>query len=137
MEVTDLPAVNASLNLLATVFLSLGYWQIRRGETQRHRVCMLCACVASMAFLASYLVYHWQVGSVAFTGRGWIRPVYFSILISHIVLAIVIVPLAALTLFRAWRGAFDRHRSIARWTWPLWMYVSVTGIVVYWMLYHG
>ncbi len=137
MDVADLPAVNASLNSLATVFLSLGYFHIRRGETQRHKACMLCACVASTAFLGSYLVYHWQVGSVAYTGQGWIRPVYFSILVSHIVLAIVIVPLASLTLFRAWRGAFDRHRRIARWTWPLWMYVSVTGIVIYWMLYHG
>ena len=137
MDITDAPTVNASLNLLATVFLSFGYWNIRRGRIHRHKVCMLCACATSMVFLASYLAYHWQVGSVAFTGQGWIRPVYFSILISHIILAIVIVPLVAITLWRAFRGAFDDHRRIARWTWPLWVYVSVTGIVVYLMLYHG
>lgn len=137
MDIADAPKVNAGLNLLATVFLCLGYWNIRRGRARRHKVCMLCACVTSLAFLTSYVTYHWQVGSVPFTGQGWIRPVYFSILISHIVLAIVIVPLVAITLLRAWREAFDLHRRIARWTLPLWTYVSVTGIVVYLMLYHG
>ena len=98
---------------------------------------MLCAFGASLAFLTSYLVYHWQVGSVPFPGQGWIRPVYFSILISHVVLAIVVLPLAVVTLRRAWRGNFDRHRALARWTWPIWMYVSVTGVIIYGMLYHG
>ncbi len=135
MAVTDLPTLNASLNLFATLCLACGYYWIRRGNISRHRLCMLGACLASAAFLTGYLVYHWQVGSVPFTGQGWIRSVYFVVLISHIVLAIVIVPLAATTLLRAWRGAFDRHRQIARWTWPLWMYVSVTGVVIYWMLY--
>ena len=137
MDFTDLPALNASLNSVAAVFLTLGYVFIRRGDMQRHRFCMLCACGASVAFLASYLVYHWQVGSVPFTGLGWVRPVYFSILLSHIVLAVVILPLAATTLLRAWRGDYSRHRAIARWTWPLWMYVSLTGVAIYLMLYHG
>ena len=136
MDFTDLPALNASLNSVAAVLLTLGYVFIRRGDMQRHKACMLCACGVSTAFLASYLVYHWQVGSVPFTGRGWVRPVYFSILLSHIVLAIVILPLAATTLLRAWRGDYDRHRAIARWTWPLWMYVSLTGVAIYLMLYH-
>lgn len=135
MALTDLPAVNASLNLLATLWLSCGYYWIRRRNIERHRVCMLGACVTSGAFLTSYLVYHWNVGSVPFTGQGWIRSVYFVLLTSHIILAIVVVPLGLATILRAWRGDFDRHRRIARWTWPLWMYVSVTGIVVYWMLY--
>ena len=136
MDFTDLPAINASLNSVAAVLLTLGYVFIRRGDMQRHRACMLCACGVSTAFLASYLVYHWQVGSVPFTGQGWVRPVYFSILLSHIVLAIVILPLAATTLLRAWRGDYGRHRAIARWTWPLWMYVSLTGVAIYLMLYH-
>lgn len=137
MEFSDLPMLNACLNLVATAFLAAGYTWIRRGDMRRHRASMVCACAASAAFLTSYLVYHWQVGSVPYTGQGWIRPVYFAILISHIVLATVIVPLVALTLLRAARGNFERHRRIARWTWPLWMYVSVTGVVIYWMLYHG
>ncbi|MDE0105892.1 MAG: DUF420 domain-containing protein [Bryobacterales bacterium] len=137
MAVTDLPTLNASLNLLAAVLLALGYASIRRGDVRRHRACMLAACAVSVAFLASYSVYHWQVGSVAYTGQGWIRPVYFAILISHILLAMASVPLVASTLWRAWRGAFRAHRRIARWTFPSWMYVSVTGVIVYWMLYHG
>lgn len=137
MEFEDLPTLNAALNLTAAAFLSAGYFWIRRGDSGRHRACMLGACLASAAFLASYLVYHWQVGSVPFTRQGWIRPVYFSILISHIVLAVAIVPIVALTLARALRGAFPAHRRIARWAWPLWMYVSVTGVVIYWMLYQS
>ena len=137
MEVTDLPALNAGLNLFATVLLALGYFFIRRGERERHKFAMLAACVTSTAFLTSYLIYHWHVGSVPFTGQGWIRPVYFAILISHIVLAAVILPLATVTVALAWRGNLDRHRRIAKWTWPLWMYVSVTGIVIYLALYHG
>ena len=96
---------------------------------------MVAACVGSAAFLTSYLIYHWQVGSVPFEKQGWIRPVYFTILISHIVLAITIVPLVVITLTRAFGGAFERHRRIAVWTWPLWMYVSATGVLVYCMLY--
>ena len=137
MEVTDLPTLNAGLNLLAAVLLALGYFFIRRGEREFHKRAMLAACVVSTAFLTSYLIYHWHVGSVPFTGEGWTRPVYFAILISHIVLAMVILPLALVTVAMAWRGNLDRHRRIAKWTWPLWMYVSVTGIVIYLALYHG
>lgn len=137
MEFADLATVNAGLNGLALTFLASGFYWIRRGDIRRHKVSMLCACVTSALFLTSYLIYHWQVGSVPYTGRGWVRPVYFAILISHIGLAALIVPLAAVTLTRALRGSFERHRQIARWTWPVWMYVSVTGIVIYWMLYHG
>ena len=137
MEFTDLATVNAGLNALALTFLASGFFWIRRGDISRHKVSMLCACATSALFLASYLIYHWQVGSVPFTGEGWVRPVYFAILISHIVLASLIGPLAAVTVARALRGSFERHRRIARWTWPIWMYVSVTGIVIYWMLYQG
>ena len=96
---------------------------------------MTSAFVTSCLFLTSYLIYHYYVGSVPFTKQGWIRPVYFTIMITHIVLAAAIVPLALITLYRAWREQFDRHRRIARWTWPIWMYVSVTGVAIYWMLY--
>jgi uncharacterized membrane protein YozB (DUF420 family) len=135
MEIRDLPALNATLNSLSTVLLSCGYYFIRRRQIERHRLCMTLAFACSCAFLACYLVYHYNVGSVPFTGQGWIRPVYFTILITHIVLAATIVPLALITLYRAWRARFDQHRRIARWTWPLWMYVSVTGVVIYLMLY--
>ena len=100
-----------------------------------HRLCMLSAFATSSLFLISYLTYHYQVGSVPFQGRGWIRFVYFAILISHTILAAAIVPLVLLTLARALRGRFDRHKRIARWTLPLWLYVSITGVIVYWMLY--
>ena len=135
MEVHDLPALNATLNALATVLLSAGYLFIRRRQIDRHRFCMIGAFSVSCLFLASYLVYHYHVGSVPFTKHGWIRPVYFTILITHIVLAAAIVPLALVTLSRALNERFDRHRAIARWTLPLWLYVSVTGVVIYWMLY--
>lgn len=137
MELTHLPTVNAGLNVLATTFLAFGYVWIRRGDMRRHRACMLAACGMSAAFLVSYVIYHWNVGSVPYQGEGWLRTVYFSILISHIVLAIAIVPLVAVTLLRALRGSYRRHRRIARWALPIWMYVSVTGVVIYLMLYHG
>jgi uncharacterized membrane protein YozB (DUF420 family) len=132
---SDLPALNAGLNSLATVLLLAGYRQIRRRNIAAHRACMVAAFCVSTLFLISYLVYHAQVGSVPFRRHGWIRPVYFTILITHIVLAAAIVPLALVTLWRAWRERFDRHRAIARWTLPLWLYVSVTGVVIYVMLY--
>lgn len=137
MQVTDLPTLNACLNLVATVFLALGYYWIRRGDMRRHKAFMLAACGASAAFLTSYVIYHLHAGSVPFTGQGWVRPLYFSILISHVILAMAIVPLVALTVLRALRGSFESHRRIARWAWPLWMYVSVTGVLIYLMLYHG
>ncbi len=135
MDVGDLPALNASLNLFSALLLGCGYYFIRRREVGRHRFCMVAAFVVSCFFLASYLAYHYHAGSVPFTKQGWIRPLYFTILITHIILAAAIVPLALVTLYRAWRERFDRHRQIARWTLPIWMYVSVTGVVIYWMLY--
>ena len=135
LEVTDLPEVNATLNAIAALLLTIGYIYIRRGQTQEHRLCMLAAFATSALFLASYLVYHFNVGSVAVPGQGTIRTGYFTILISHIILAIAILPMAIVTLLRALRGQFESHRRLAKWTLPLWLYVSVTGVVVYWMLY--
>lgn len=135
MTVTDLPTLNASLNALATVLLTAGWYFIRTRQRNAHRLCMLMAVGVSAAFLTSYLIYHYYVGSVAFTGTGAIRVVYFTILISHVVLAAAIVPMILMSLSRALSSRFDQHRRIARWTMPLWLYVSVTGVVVYWMLY--
>ena len=134
-EATDLPAVNATLNGVSAVLLATGYVFIRRRRIDAHRRCMLAAFATSTLFLVSYLVYHYNVGSVPFTRQGPIRAVYFATLISHIVLAAIILPLALVTLHRALRGRFARHAAIARWTLPIWLYVSVTGIAVYWMLY--
>ena len=134
-EVTELPAVNATLNAISALLLVTGNILIRRGQAQEHRLCMLAAFANSALFLASYVIYHLNVGSVAFTGQGSIRIVYFTILISHIILAIIILPMEIVTLLRALRGQLESHRRIAKWTLPLWLYVSVTGVVVYWMLY--
>jgi uncharacterized membrane protein YozB (DUF420 family) len=130
------PQINATLNGTTAVLLLIGRNFIRHGRMAAHRVVMIAAFVLSMLFLTSYLYYHYHVGSVRFQGQGWSRPLYFSILISHTALAVVIVPLVIITLSRALRERFDRHRAIARWTFPLWMYVSVTGVIVYIMLYH-
>ncbi|MCY4599595.1 MAG: DUF420 domain-containing protein [Acidobacteria bacterium] len=135
MDVTNLSALNALLNATSGVLLTAGYVQIRRGRIEAHRRCMLGACGASALFLISYVIYHLNVGSVPFTGQGGIRVFYFSVLISHIILAALVVPLAIITLAHALRERFDRHRRIARWTLPVWLYVSVTGIIVYVMLY--
>lgn len=134
-EVTDLPGVNATLNAISGVLLTIGYVLIRSGRREAHRVCMLAACATSLLFLTSYVIYHLHVGSVPFTRQGPIRAVYFTVLISHIVLAALVLPLALVTLVRALRGRFAAHRAIARWTLPVWLYVSVTGVAVYWMLY--
>ena len=134
-SVSDLPLVNASLNGVATVLLVVGYVCIRRRRITAHRTAMVAAFVTSVLFLISYLTYHAHAGSRPFPGQGPIRVVYFVILISHIILAATIPPLAGITLWRAYRRRFDRHMKIARWTLPLWLYVSVTGIVVYLMLY--
>ncbi len=131
-----LPAVNASLNATSAVLLALGYLFIRRRRVGPHRACMLLAVLTSTLFLACYLYYHARVGSVPFRGTGWVRPVYFGVLVSHTILAAAILPLVAVTVTRAARGRFDRHVAIARWTLPIWFYVSVTGVLVYWMLYH-
>ncbi|MGH9796080.1 MAG: DUF420 domain-containing protein [Candidatus Acidiferrales bacterium] len=130
-------ALNASLNAAAAVFLVAGFAMIRARRIQAHRACMGTAFALSTAFLVSYVIYHLQVGSVSFAGQGWIRPVYFALLISHILLAAAILPLALVTLARALRERFDQHRAIARWTLPIWLYVSLTGVVIYWLLYHA
>jgi uncharacterized membrane protein YozB (DUF420 family) len=135
VTVSDLPALNASLNALASLFLLAGYVFVRRKRIAAHRACMLAALATSALFLTSYLIYHYNVGSRPFTGTGPIRLVYFAILISHVLLAIAIVPMVLVTVSRALAGRFDRHRRIARITWPLWMYVSITGVIVYVMLY--
>jgi len=135
VTVRDLPALNAILNATSAALLALGYVLIRRGRRAAHQKVMQSALICSALFLVSYLTYHAQVGSVRFQGQGPIRTLYFAILISHTILAIVIVPMALVTFVRARRGRFDRHRAIARVTLPLWAYVSVTGVIVYWMLY--
>jgi uncharacterized membrane protein YozB (DUF420 family) len=135
MTVTDLPAVNATLNGIAGILLLVGLYFIRRGQIERHRRAMLAAFATSTLFLISYLTYHANVGSRPFTGVGPIRQVYFTILITHIILAAAIVPMALLTLKRGWVRDDARHRRIAKITWPIWMYVSVTGVVIYVMLY--
>src|SRR4029077_14868385 len=128
--------INASLNGESTILLLVGRWFISQRRIAAHRLTMTTAVITSTLFLISYLYYHAHVGSVRFQGTGWSRPVYFTILISHVVLAAAIVPLVIITLTRALRERFDRHRAIARWTFPLWLYVSVTGVLVYFMLYH-
>ncbi len=136
IPLSALPTLNAALNGASACLLSLGFLCIRRKRVAAHRACMLSAFATSTIFLVSYLTYHYHVGSVPFRGQGWVRPAYFAILISHTVLAVATVPLALITLVRALRGRFDRHARIARWTLPVWLYVSVTGVLVYWMLYH-
>jgi putative membrane protein len=136
IDIADLTHVNAALNAATMVFLGVGLWFILRGEPQRHRASMLAAFVVSVAFLISYLIYHFNAGLAKFGGEGVIRPIYFTVLIVHVVAAVVIVPLVPITLSRALAGRFDRHRKIARWTWPLWMYVALSGVVVYIMSVH-
>ena len=136
MQIGDLPAVNASLNALSAVFLVVGYTLIRRGDRTRHKRFMLAALVTSTAFLTCYLVYHWNIGgSKPFGGQGIIRVVYYLVLVPHVLLAMTILPLALVTTARGLRSQFDRHVRVARWTLPVWLYVSVTGVVVYLMLY--
>ncbi len=134
-EVTQLPTVNAALNGIAATLLAAGYVCIRRGRVDLHRRCMLAAFATSALFLVSYVAYHAQAGSRPFTGAGAARVVYFTVLVSHIVLAAAILPLAIVTLRRGLRRDDARHVALARWTLPIWLYVSVTGVVVYWMLY--
>jgi putative membrane protein len=136
LDVSDLPHIIASLNGLSVVLLSLGYIFIRQGQWQRHRTCMISALCISGVFLVVYLYYKANSGFAKFGGTGWVRPVYFSILIAHIIGAIAIVPLVPLTVFRALKQQFDKHRKIARWTWPIWIYVGVSGVVVYIMTIH-
>jgi putative membrane protein len=131
-----LPPLNAALNALSASLVVSGYMCIRRGKVTLHKRCMVSALGVSTLFLVGYLTLRAVAGMTRFAGEGWIRPVYFAILFSHTVLAAAIVPLALLTLVRALRGEFDRHVRIARWTLPLWLYVSVTGVLIYWLLYH-
>jgi uncharacterized membrane protein YozB (DUF420 family) len=135
MTVHDLPAVNASLNALSGVLLLIGFFLIRSGRQEKHRAFMIAAFGTSTLFLVSYLIYHAQVGSVPFTRQGPVRILYFTILISHVVLAAAVLPLALATLSRGLKARFRQHRALARWTFPIWLYVSVTGVLVYMMLY--
>jgi putative membrane protein len=131
----SLPAVNASLNAACTVFLVLGYFFIRRGKIAWHRASMITAFICSTAFLALYQYFHFHAGIIRFGGTGWIRPVYFTLLFTHTSLAILNLPLILITLSFALRENFQRHRRIAVWTYPIWLYVSVTGVIIYWLLY--
>jgi len=135
VSLTDLPAINAALNATAAALLLTGYILIRRGRREIHKKVMLAACAVSVLFFCSYLIYHSQVGSVRFQKAGPVRTVYFSVLLTHTLLAASIPVLAILTLRRAFQGRFDTHRRLARWTLPIWLYVSVTGVIVFWMLY--
>ena len=135
MATSDLPLLNATLNATCFVLLTIGYVLIRRGRVAQHRAVMIAACCTSVLFLVSYLTYHARIGSKRFPGQGAIRYVYFTILLTHTVLAAVIVPMVVITLSRGLKRRDVRHRAIARWTLPLWIYVSVTGVVVYLMLY--
>lgn len=141
MTIMDLPAVNGSLNGLSAVFLTCGYVFIRRGDRNAHRNCMVAAFITSSLFLACYLTYHIYLGVVLHRGPtrfldpAWFRPIYLTILFTHTILAVVIVPLVFITLSRALKQRFALHKKIARWTWPLWMYVSVTGVLIYFLLY--
>ncbi len=135
MSVHDLPAVNATLNALSGVLLLAGYLMMRARRIDLHRRCMIAAFTASSLFLVSYVIYHAQVGSVHFTRQGFVRPLYFTILTTHVTLAALVLPLAVVTLSRGLKGRFAQHRRIARWTFPIWMYVSITGVLVYVLLY--
>jgi uncharacterized membrane protein YozB (DUF420 family) len=135
ISVHDLPAVNATLNAISGVLLLVAYVFIRNRQIERHRRTMLAAFVASALFLVSYVVYHAQVGSVRFTRQGIVRPIYFTILITHVTLAAAVLPLAIITLSRGLKARYSQHRKIARWTFPIWLYVSVTGVLVYVLLY--
>jgi len=135
VSVHDLPAVNATLNALSGILLFVGYVLIRQGRRDQHRAVMIAAFITSSVFLASYLIYHAQVGSVRFTRQGFVRPLYFTILITHVTLAAAVLPLALVTLSRGLKARFRQHRAIARWTLPIWLYVSVTGVLVYVLLY--
>ena len=135
MSISDLPAVNACLNSLSALFLTAGFIFIRRKNTPAHRNCMISAFVTSTVFLICYLVYHAYAGRTTFKDPAWFRPIYLTILLTHTVLAVVIVPLILMTLSRALKQRFELHKKIARWTWPIWMYVSVTGVVIYLLLY--
>lgn len=135
MSVHDLPAVNATLNGISGILLVIGYALIRARRIDQHRKVMIAAFTASSLFLVCYVIYHAQVGSVRFTRQGFVRPIYFTILVTHVVLATIVVPMAIITLSRGLKGRYAHHRRIARWTFPIWLYVSITGVLVYVLLY--
>lgn len=135
MTISDLPALNATLNAISFILLVTGYVFIRRKQWRQHRACMIAALVMSGLFLTSYLIYHAQVGSVPFQKTGWIRTLYFAVLIPHVILAAAMVPPVIITVSRGLSAKYDKHRRIARWTLPIWLYVSLTGVIVYLMLY--
>ena len=136
MTLADLPAINATLNATSAVLLCIGYGFIRRGKIMAHKTCMLAAFVVSVLFLVCYLIYHRYHGVTHFPASGWPKRIYYAILFPHLTLAIAIVPLALITLRRAFKEQFGKHVRIARWTLPIWLFVSITGVIVYWMLYH-
>lgn len=136
LSVSDLPTLNAVLNFTSAVLITAGFYFIKNRRIQAHKRCMVAALFVSVAFLTSYVIYHYHAGSVPFRGQGWIRPAYFLILITHVILAIVILPMVLRTAYLGLSARFDKHVRIARWTFPLWLYVSVTGVIVYLMLYH-
>jgi putative membrane protein len=136
VQITDLPHYNAVFNSITIVFLSAGLAFVLSGRRQLHRACMIGALLASSAFLVTYLIYHFNAGLAKFGGEGLVRPLYFSLLVTHVAVAVAIVPLVPITVYRAVTGGFDRHKRIARWTWPLWMFVAVSGVVVYVMTVH-
>jgi putative membrane protein len=136
IAISDLPTLNATLNATAAVLIGAGFYFIKQRNIPAHKVCMVAAVVVSSVFLTSYLIYHYHVGSVRFTKQGWVRDVYFPLLLTHTILAATVLPLVLRTVFLAARGRFANHVRIAKWTFPVWMYVSVTGVVVYLMLYH-
>jgi len=134
--IADLATVNAALNATAAVLIGTGFYYIKRKNIPAHKACMVAAMLVSALFLASYLFYHYNVGSVRFMKQGWIRNVYLPLLLTHTVLAAVVLPMVLRTVFLAFKGRFRNHVRIARWTFPIWMYVSITGVIVYLMLYH-
>jgi putative membrane protein len=136
MSLNFFPTLNAILNATSGILLVAGYLFIRRKNINAHRACMVAALITSTLFLACYLTYHYMVGDTKFIGPDWAKTLYFFILVPHIILAVVMLPFIFMTVFRAFRGQFDRHKKVARWTFPVWLYVSVTGVIVYFMLYH-
>jgi uncharacterized membrane protein YozB (DUF420 family) len=135
VSISDLPGINAILNSISALLLITGLLFIKQRNITAHKACMITAFITSLLFLISYLTYHAHIGSKHFTGQGWIRPIYFTVLVSHTVLAVIVPPLALMTLYRAWKEQFTKHIKLAKWTLPIWLYVSVTGVMVYWMLY--
>jgi uncharacterized membrane protein YozB (DUF420 family) len=136
IALSDLATVNAGLNAMAAVLIGAGFYFVKRKNLHAHKVCMVAAMAVSAVFLTSYLVYHYNVGSVRFTKQGWIRAVYFPLLLTHTILAAIVLPMVLRSAYLALKGRFVQHRRIAKWTFPVWMYVSVTGVVVYLLLYH-